>query len=98
MIVTFNTKDLPPGVVADSGIAVVHPADFLLDQLNLHPRLVQDALLAQVAVSRRPLLSYPEVLTRLRRYGVGAFVDELRRRFGEELDMPAVDGKRFRRD
>jgi predicted nucleic acid-binding protein len=82
VIVTFNTKDFPPESVVDLGISVVHPDDFLLDQLDLYPRLVQQALTAQAAASRRPELSYPQLLARLKRAGVGAFVDEVRHRFG----------------
>lgn len=98
VIVTFNTKDFPPESVTDSGIAVVHPQDFLLDQLDLYPRLVQDALWTQASVARRPELSYPELLARLRRAGMGAFVDEVRHRFEDELDIPPTVGKRFQHD
>lgn len=95
VIVTFNTKDFPPESVESFGITVVHPQDFLLDQLDLYPRLVQDALLAQAATSQRPELSYHEVLGRLRRAGVGAFVDEVQHRFGERADGAQGEGKRF---
>lgn len=54
VIVTFNIKDFPPESVEDFGITVVHPQDFLLDQLDLYPRLVHEALQAQAATSRRP--------------------------------------------
>lgn len=95
VIVTFNTKDFPPESVGGFGITVVHPQDFLLDQLDLHPRLVQDALRAQASASRRPELSYPQVLARLRRAGVGAFVDEVQHRFGERADGASGEGRRF---
>lgn len=95
VIVTFNTKDFPPSSLAGSGISVVHPQDFLLDQLDLYPRLVQQALWTQAAVATRPELSYSELLSRLRRSGVSAFVDEVRHRFGDEIDVVPSDGKRF---
>ena len=95
MIVTFNIKDFPPESVEDFGITVVHPQDFLLDQLDLYPRLVHDALQAQAATSNRPELSYSQVLGRLRRAGVGAFVDEVRHRFGELPGDERIEGRRF---
>ncbi len=95
VIVTFNTKDFPPESVEGFGITVVHPQEFLLDQLDLYPRLVHDALQAQAATSRRPELSYSQVLGRLRRAGVGAFVDEVRHRFGERPDDERIEGRRF---
>lgn len=95
LIVTFNTKDFPPETVEGFGITVVHPQDFLLDQLDLYPRMVHDALLAQAGTSNRPELSYLQVLARLRKAGVGPFVDEVRHRFGELPDDDRVEGRRF---
>jgi predicted nucleic acid-binding protein len=95
VIVTFNTKDFPPESVERFGISVVLPQDFLLDQLDLYPRLVQDALQAQAATSQRPELSYPQVLARLRRAGVGSFVDEVQHRFDERPNDSSGDGRRF---
>ena len=95
VLVTFNIKDFPPESVEDFGITVVHPQDFLLDQLDLYPRLVHDALRAQAATSKRPELSFPQVLGRLRRAGVGAFVDEVWHRFGELPDEKRIEGRRF---
>lgn len=95
VIVTFNTKDFSPESVEGFGITVVPPQDFLLDQLDLYPRLVHDALQAQAATSNRPELSYPQVLGRLRRAGVGAFVDEVRHRFGELPGDERIEGRRF---
>ncbi|HAM43528.1 MAG TPA: PIN domain-containing protein [Propionibacteriaceae bacterium] len=95
VIVTFNTKDFPTVSVEGFGITVVHPQDFLLDQLDLFPRLVLAALQAQAATSRRPELSYSQLLGRLRRAGVGAFVDEVRHRFGELPDDERIEGRRF---
>jgi predicted nucleic acid-binding protein len=82
VIVTFNTKDFPPESVEEFGIGVVHPDDFLLDQLDLYPRLVEEALSAQAAASHRPEMSYTQLLGRLKRAGIGDFVDEVRHRFG----------------
>lgn len=37
VLVTFNVKDFPPESVATFDIEIVHPDDFLLDQLDLYP-------------------------------------------------------------
>lgn len=37
MLVTFNVKDFPLESVATFDIEIVHPDDFLLDQLDLYP-------------------------------------------------------------
>jgi predicted nucleic acid-binding protein len=95
VLVTFNTRDFPDDSVAEHGIAVVHPEDFILDQLDLYPSQVRSALWAQASASSRPSLSYAELLARLRRAGVGAFVDELRQRFGEDAEITGGEGKRF---
>lgn len=88
VIVTFNVKDFPEESVLDSGISVVPPQEFLLDQLDLHPNLVRTALLAQVRASRRPELSFRQLARRLRGAGVGDFVDEVQHRFGADgLDL-----------
>lgn len=95
VIVTFNTKDFPPASVSEYGITVVHPDEFLLDQLDLHPHLVEEALFTQAATARRPEVSYAELLARLQRAGVGAFVGETRHRFGKGSDEGRRLGRRF---
>lgn len=86
VLVTFNTKDFPPHSTADL-ITVVHPQDFLLDQLDLHPVLVVAALAAQANSYRRPAISQMQLWERLRRAGVGAFVDEVSRQMGDGLRL-----------
>lgn len=96
VIVTFNTRDFPPGSLEGRGVEAVHPQDFLLDQLDLYPHAVKAALRAQAAAARRPELSATELQARLRRAGVADFVDEVRLRFGDELEPPSASGRRFR--
>jgi len=38
-LVTFNIKDFPDDCLTTTDIEVVHPDEFLLDQLDLHPGL-----------------------------------------------------------
>lgn len=46
-IVTANVDDYPAEVLGPLGIEVVHPDAFLLDQLDLAPRIVLDVLVEQ---------------------------------------------------
>ena len=75
-IVTANVPDFPDDVLGPLGIAVVEPDDFLLDQLDLAPRIVLDALREQAAHTRNPPLAPTDLLARLGRAGAPAFADE----------------------
>jgi predicted nucleic acid-binding protein len=75
-IVTANLRDFPDETLAPLAIAAVHPDDFLLDQLDLAPRVVLDVLREQAARTRNPPLTPTDLLTRLARAGVPAFADE----------------------
>lgn len=75
-IVTANLRDFPDETLAPLEIAVVHPDDFLLDQLDLAPRVVLDVLREQAAHTRNPPLTPTDLLARLGRAGVPAFADE----------------------
>ena len=44
VLVTFNVKDFPDHALASFNVEVVHPDDFLLDQLDLFPGLVTQVL------------------------------------------------------
>jgi hypothetical protein len=71
-----TSPDIPDDVLAPLGIAVVDPDDFLLDQLDLAPRVVLDALREQAAHTRNPPLTPTDLLARLARAGAPAFADE----------------------
>lgn len=78
-IVTANLRDFPDETLAPLEIAVVHPDDFLLDQLDLAPRVVLEVLREQAAHTRNPPLTPTDLLARLARAGVPAFADEVSR-------------------
>ena len=78
-IVTANIRDYPSGVVGPLRIEVIHPDDFLLDQLDLAPRVVLDVLRDQAAHTRRPALTPVDLIARLARAGAPRFADEARR-------------------
>ncbi|MGL4745378.1 MAG: PIN domain-containing protein [Dermatophilaceae bacterium] len=80
VIVTFNLKDFPPEAVDRHDIEVVHPDGFLLDQLDLYPRIVLAALSAQSRASTRPSLTTSALIASLERCGVPRFATELRRK------------------
>jgi predicted nucleic acid-binding protein len=78
-IVTANVGDYPTDVLGPLGIEVVHPDDFLLDQLDLAPRIVLDVLREQAAHTRQPSLTPVDLIARLARCGVPGFADEVGR-------------------
>lgn len=78
-IVTANVRDYPTEVVEPLHIEVIHPDDFLLDQLDLAPRVILDALREQAGHTRRPALTPVDLTARLARAGVPRFADEARR-------------------
>lgn len=80
IIVTFNLKDFPIASVQTHGLDVVHPDDFLLDQLDLYPQAVLGALAAQARQSARPSLTPPMIAAALERTGLPRFAAELRRK------------------
>ncbi|GAA1378815.1 PIN domain-containing protein [Luteococcus sanguinis] len=53
-LVTFNIKDFPSTSVQPYDVEVVHPDAFLLDQLDLHPDEVQQAVAVMLKRNQRP--------------------------------------------
>jgi predicted nucleic acid-binding protein len=79
VLVTFNLKDFPPESTAAFEIEVVHPDDFLLDQLDLFPGAVVGTLRHLVETYTSPPLSMDEILQSLTRAGVPKFANEVPR-------------------
>jgi predicted nucleic acid-binding protein len=79
-IVTHNTTDFPTESVKPYEIDVIHPDEFLLDQLDLAPRLLIETLEAQAAANKREPQTLPSLLDALTTAGAPAFADEVRRR------------------
>lgn len=79
VLVTFNIDDFPDSSVAGFDITVVHPDDFLLDQIDLHPGKVGRAIVGQVNDATRPALTISDLLGILTRAGVPKFASEVRR-------------------
>lgn len=81
VLVTFNLKDFPETALKPFDITVVHPDDFLLDQLDLYPAAVLGCLEDQV--NRYSHINGPltvgELLRPLERAGVPRFAEEVRR-------------------
>jgi predicted nucleic acid-binding protein len=78
-IVTGNLRHYPPEILGPLNIEVIHPDDFLLDQLDLAPRLVLEVLREQAAHTRQPALTPVDLIARLARAGAPGFADEARR-------------------
>jgi hypothetical protein len=79
VLVTFNLKDFPTVSTAAFDIEVVHPDDFLLDQLDLFPGVVVSTLRHLVEIYDSPPVSMDELLQSLTRAGVPKFAREVPR-------------------
>ena len=62
VIVTANTKDFPSQALAPYDIIAVHPDDFLLDQLDLHPAVTIHVQRQQIAAYANPAITPIEFL------------------------------------
>ncbi|MGH9083023.1 MAG: hypothetical protein ACRDWN_06740, partial [Acidimicrobiales bacterium] len=82
-IVTANVRDYPPDVLGPLQIEIIHPDHFLLDQLDLAPRVVLDVLREQADHTRQPALTPIDLIARLARAGVPGFADEAGRLTGK---------------
>lgn len=78
-IVTANLADFPAELLDPLGIGVVGPDEFLLDQLDLAPRVVIEAIREQAEHTRRPPLTPTDLIARLARCGVPSFADDIGR-------------------
>ncbi|MCL9664555.1 PIN domain-containing protein [Curtobacterium albidum] len=79
VLVTFNVRDFPEASLAPFDVEVVHPDDFLLDQLDLFPGVVTRVLLELTEDYDDPPLTIDDVLEDLRRAGVPRFASDVRR-------------------
>ncbi|NEM91968.1 PIN domain-containing protein [Galbitalea soli] len=79
VLVTFNLKDFPESSTEPFDVEVVHPDDFLLDQLDLFPGAVVDVLEQLVSVYDRPRVSIEDLLRSLAKAGVPKFANEVER-------------------
>ncbi|MBM3695645.1 MAG: PIN domain-containing protein [Actinobacteria bacterium] len=79
-IVTFNTSDFPDNALDEYQVEIIHPDDFLLDELDLTSRSVLDELGDQAKANRREPRSLSSLLDALEVAGVPRFADEIRRR------------------
>jgi predicted nucleic acid-binding protein len=78
VLVTFNTKDFPAESVEPFDLDVVHPDDFLLDQLDLYYEPTLRALVDLVEGYDSPAMTVDDFLLALTRAGVPKFVDAAR--------------------
>lgn len=78
VLVTFNTKHFPAEAVEPFDLEVVHPDDFLLDQLDLYHAPTLCALVELVEGYDSPAITVDDLLLALTRAGVPTFVDAAR--------------------
>jgi predicted nucleic acid-binding protein len=77
-LVTFNLRDFPQSAVDPYDIRVVHPDEFLLDQLDLHPARTRAAMERQASACMHPPMSFNDLLDALSRAGVPDFAGAIR--------------------
>jgi len=80
VLVTFNVKHFPVSSLEPFDLEVVHPDDFLLDQLDLHHAVTLRALVELVEGYDSPAMTVDDLLRALARAGVPRFSDEARAR------------------
>lgn len=78
LIVTFNLKDFPSGILQGYNLAVQHPDDFIFDLLDMHPALVCQAAANHRRSLKNPPKTVDEYLDTLIRQGLTQTVALLR--------------------
>ena len=79
-LVTFNVKDFRTDSLAPYDIEARHPDEFLLDQFDLHPVLMRDAIRQMLLRNRRPPQDVSVLVAYLRRSGVPKAASALQER------------------
>lgn len=78
VLVTFNTRDFPERSVEPFDLEVIHPDDFLLDQLDLYHAPTLRALVELVEGYDSPAMTVDHFLLALTRAGVPRFAESAR--------------------
>lgn len=81
VLVTFNIQDFPPTSVESFEVEIVHPDDFLLDQLDLFPGLVLGTLRQWSDDYVNPPRTQVQLLQSLARSGVPRFATHVLQRY-----------------
>lgn len=77
-IVTFNIKDFPEKALAEYGIDIIHPDDFIYYQLDMAPTTCCQAIRDQRLALKNPKKSVEEFLAILQRQQLPQSVSKLR--------------------
>ena len=88
-IITNNVRDFPSHELDKYGLHAVTPDEFLLDQLDLAPATVVNAVGQQAADTRRPQLTVDNVLDALSRASAPTFAVEVRKLMPRGDDGPS---------
>ncbi|KGI79925.1 DNA-binding protein, partial [Actinopolyspora erythraea] len=79
VIVTANLRHFPEHALKPYEIEAVHPDEFLLDQLDLHPARVMASLSRQVSAYTREPTTIAGLMNRLEQTGLPKFAAEVPR-------------------
>lgn len=89
LIVTNNLKDFPATALEVWEIEVQSADEFLLNQLDLYPEEVTNALERQALATKKPPLTLLQILEGLKRCDVGRFADAARERLNRDVPPPS---------
>lgn len=79
VLVTFNLRHFPNDALAPYDIDAIHPDEFLLNQLDLHPEETVGAVLRQADAYEKPPLTTTALLAQLAKAGVPKFAEAVLR-------------------
>lgn len=65
VLVTFNLKDFPPECVSAYEVEILHPDEFLLDQLDLYPGVTVSTLRRLSEIYTSPVFTIDDIVTSL---------------------------------
>ncbi|HEX6615832.1 MAG TPA: PIN domain-containing protein [Gemmatimonadales bacterium] len=82
VIVTFNLKHFPEGVLAEYNMEAKHPDDFVVETIDLAPAAVIRIVTEQAAALKCPPISISQLLDTLREQRLAQSVARLREMFG----------------
>lgn len=79
VLVTFNLRHFPNDALSPYDLDAIHPDEFLLNQLDLHPEETVGAVLRQADAYEKPPLTTTALLTQLAKAGVPKFAEAVLR-------------------
>ncbi|MGH9833019.1 MAG: PIN domain-containing protein [Blastocatellia bacterium] len=74
IVLTYNLRDFPAGVLTAYGVSALHPDEFLCRQMAAEPILVMEVIEEMRVKRKRPEISQEQLLSKLARLDIPDFV------------------------